>query len=333
MTTYQILNVDVQLDAVSIGDLWESITVSLGTEQDNGAATVVCTELPSGAAVSVPLYIYADIASGTPPSLFNGEIAGIEWDNSSRATLLGQDAFARLRYPWGYDTDRTYTDDDDASVIQNLVEAMGVDPSLTSIESSSWNIGVVVDLILRKGDVPLDLIRKIDEAAQYATYTRSNGAIYRTPIALGTPAITFARGDNIITSRRRQSRSGAFNRAIVRGLSIAGIPTEGEYSTAANTGVIPDPPAYITKQIYNEIIEDDTKALAVATALVARYNLLQEQVEITTWGMPDLQPGTTMIVDDSTLGTDDTYAYYISNVTHRISRSGFLTDVTGYTLP
>jgi hypothetical protein len=81
-TTYQIINVDVQIDAVSIGDLWESITVTLGTEQDNGAATVVCSELPGDASIARDLLIYGDIASGTPPILFNGEIVGLEWNNS-----------------------------------------------------------------------------------------------------------------------------------------------------------------------------------------------------------------------------------------------------------
>lgn len=329
-TTYQEINVDVQLDAgtpTSIGSLWESLTVTLGTNQDNGAATVVCTSLPSGAAESVLLYIYADIASGTPPILFNGEIAGIEWDNSSRVTLLGQDAYARLRYPWGNTVDRTYTNQDDAAVIQNLVEAMGVSPSLTSIQSSTWSIGVVNDIVLRKGDVPLEVIRKIDEAAQYATYTRSNGAIYRRPITIGSSAATFTRGTNIITSRRSRTRQGAYNRAIVRGISIAGIPVEGQYSAAAGTGVIPTPPEFITKQIYNEIIEDNTKALAVATALVGRYNKLQETIEVTTWLMPSIEPGQTATVTDSTLDLSSV-TLYITGVTHRISRSGAFTDFT-----
>jgi hypothetical protein len=322
-TSYS-LELSVQLDTatfpasstVDITSTVESVDVDLGTDQDNGTCQIKLTEMPAAADFNIRVYCYAG-TSGTA-LIFNGFIGedGMTTHPDGTATLTCVDAMSRLKNGWSRD-DRTYTAATDSSVIQNLVEASGIDASLTSIEASGWTIGVIQDVVLHGGtpdpltgdpgpcDVPLDLIRRIDEATPlFVTYSAGNGAVYRRPWELDMPVATLEDGEggNAWDIENVRSLRKTYNACKVVGLTIVSIPTTS--LSQITMPEIPDPPAYRTRTINNPLIEDQTQADAVANAMVDHEARVFRTLTATTAIRNDIDPADTVVIVQAGLDYD-----------------------------
>lgn len=312
--------------------------VSLGVFQDCGTATVEFhDERPAIVDERVKLWITAGF-DGSEDEIFNGEIVGVEWGLPERiVTVQCQDIMARLNHSWGngfYD----YTGQDDAAIVQNLVEKSGVDPSLTSIQSSSWTVEY---LELRDGtpdvdgggaaDNPLQLIREIDKCRLYATFTRSNGAIYRRPIdASGAAALTYnldVSGSGVRSFKRARTVNGIVNKVLVKGETIAaGVGIEQEYS--ASNSYLPTPIDYNLEMVSSNLITTDAIALELATDTVTLYNRRPEQIDVLLDGDGTLQPGQ-VFAFTSTFAEISAQKYFITQVNHSVTPLDFTTRLTG----
>lgn len=315
-TTYKSLNWSVQLDPdgsspATITDICLGVEISLGTDQENASCIATFSEYPSGADVRQYLYVYGTLDGGSPPILFNGEVASIRWQPLTDTTILEcTDYMARLKFPWSKE-DRSYDNEDASSVKQNLVEASGIDASLTHIEApAGWDIGVSVPVTLVAGDTPLELIRLIDESMPlWKTYTRSNGAIYSEPMATGSAVATYSFGSApLIDVETTYTLDGLINACKVIGATYNDVPVEEIYQAAS--GYVPDPPEYITKVLQSYLIEDPTRAAQVAEDVVTALNGPRYLVSARVALAPEVQPGLTVNVD----GTD----YYVTSVKHSI---------------
>ena len=321
-TTFETLNWSVQLDPGTPDDITAivlSVDVSHGTEQQNSSATIVCTEYPDSFDFRQPIYIYASLSGGTPPIIFNGECIGIKSNHAGQYTITATDYLARLKFPWSKDT-RTYTSDDASAVKQNLVEASGIDVSLTDIQApAGWTIGVGEDVLLEPGDTPLELIQAIDDAMPYwRTWTRPNGAIRSRPIEIGTSVATFTRGvAPVVEMEWEDTIEGIVNACKVIGAVYNDVPVEAIYQQT--TSYIPDPPKYVTETFQSRLIEDPTQALVVATARVGFTNTLQARGRVLTTLREDIEPGDTITLDDPSgyVNVSNTKAW-VTSVRHSI---------------
>jgi hypothetical protein len=224
--------------------------VDLSVDADNGSATVTLTSLPGVADEGVRIYIYSD-----GELLFNGEIAigGTSWNSDGTVTLSCVDALFRLRKLYG-GVDRTYSPlnvppSTDTNVAQNVVEAGGVDSTLTHIEGEDRPLGTAQDVIIRGGGIDIDgnpsaadslmeFLRLLDRSVvpNHATFTRANGAVYRLPREIGGSVASFTESNAWAWDRKRQPGS-IVNKWLIKGLVIAGEPTEAEAS-ASNSFLI-----------------------------------------------------------------------------------------------
>jgi hypothetical protein len=312
-----------------------SCDVDVGVDQDNGTAILKLTEMPADADFNIRVYVYAG-TSGTA-LIFNGFIGedGMTTHPDGTATLTCVDAMSRLKNGWSRD-DRVYTAATDASVIQNLVEASGIDASLTSIEASGWTIGVVQDVVLQGGtedpltgdpgpcDVPLDLIRRIDEATPlYVTYSAGNGAIYRRPWELDMPVATLedGAGGNAWDIDGVRTLKKTYNACKVIGLPIVGIPTTS--LSQITIPEIPDPPAYRTRTVNNPLIEDQTHADAVSAAYVDYEARVFRLLTATTVIRNDIDPADTVVIIQA--GQD--YDAIVSHIHHHIEGGDAITTI------
>lgn len=343
--TSKSLELTVQLDTatfpasstVDITSTVISVDVDLGVDQDNGTANIKLTTMPAAADFNIRVYVYAG-TSGTA-LIFNGFIAddGMTTHPDGTATLTCVDAMWRLRTPWSKD-DRTYTAATDSSVVQNLVEASGIDASLTHIEASGWTIGVIQDVILHGGiedpltgdpgpcDVPLDLIRRIDEATPlFVTYSAGDGAVYRRPWQLDMPVATLSDGtggnswdiENVLTLKKTQ------NACKVIGLAIVGIPTTA--LSQLTIVEIPDPPKYRTRPINNPLIEDTTHATFVADTYVDWEARPFRMLTVTTYIRNDIDPADTVIIESD--ATSNSYDALVSHIHHHIDGETAITTI------
>lgn len=315
---------------VEFGDKVASFTTSHAIDADRGTVTISCKEYPSGLAVNHLLVCYVD-----GEEVFNGRVArpARDYYTPTDATIYGEDVGANLAYPWGGEgTDpeldalynRVYTSQDDAAIITNLCEAMGVPVYLHDIESSAWTLGTIYDVVLRVGQDPWSLIREIDELAFYWTATRNNGAITRRPLSVdsGDIAYTAEEGVNIISATRTpQGPESIINRWIVygfeyEGASIGGLGV-GDYSVANSN--IPTPPTSRTKTVRSNLVEDDTKALAIATDGVAHTNFPYDECNLTVLGDTSLTIGQTWQIDAATLdyAGDSTSLRFVHTISHQ----------------
>lgn len=334
MTTYEQHTHSCQWS--SNGSTWHDfsadvmgLTTTHAIDADRGTVEIQCAAYPSGAAANDYLIVYID---GT--LVFNGHIArpARGYYTETDTTIYGEDLGANLAYPWGgegtdpeldADFNRVYTSQTDGAIITNFCEAMGVPVSLHDIEDSGWTLGTIYDVVLRVGQAPWSLIREIDSLAFYWTACSNNGAVTRRPLSIGSTDFTATEGSNILAaSRTPQGPESIVNRWIVTGYDtelgkIGGLGV-GDYSEANSN--IPTPPTSRTRQVQSNLIEDDAKALAVATDGVQHTNFPYDEASITIPGDPDRTIGETWQIDAATLdyAGDSSSLRFVHTISHRL---------------
>lgn len=252
-----------------------------GTDTDNGSATVALTSLPAEAIEGRRLYIYGDGVL-----LFNGWIVegGTSWNEDGTVTLACVDALFKLRLPYG-GIDRQYdsgSGDTDTNVAQNIVEAGGIDATLTSIQGEDRPIGTAQDIIIKGAGVDLDgnpsaadslmeFLRLLDRSVipNHATFTRPNGAVYRRPREIGSSVATFSISNAWSFARRRQPGS-IVNKWLVKGKPIGVATTEAEASDTNTFLVAPWEYNGDTRESY--LVDDPTWAQDLADWLLSDTN-------------------------------------------------------------
>ncbi len=309
----------------------ESVTVQMGVDQDTATADVVVSSLP---AIDKQDRITVRAGwNGSNTLIFNGLVSGRGGHLAARNfNIKCQCYMARLRHPWG-NGEFTYTSQLASAIVVNLIEKSGIDPSLHSVDVSTWLVATIEDLLLRDGtaditgsgvaDVPLSIIREMDRVELCWTATRGNGAIYRKLIALDTPYATYTVGSPVRDIEWNDDVEGIINKALVKGLQFSGLGVEDEFS--ATNSYLPSPVEYNAITVQSNLIEDDASltALDVATNYVTLYNHPPEFVTLTLDGDPDLQIGYTVTVNNSFLGINKDY--FVKSIEHRITSNDFVT--------
>lgn len=296
------------------GDAWtdfSGVVIGFSThhaiDADRGTCEIRCSEYPSGLAFNDYVICYID-----GELVFNGHLArparaGIAGD----VTFYCEDVMANIANPWGGEgtdpelddlNNRVYESQTDGAIITNLCEAMGVPVELHDIEDSAWTMGTILPVIVRVGQTPLSVIRDIDELALYWTSGTNNGAITRRPISVdpGDVAFEAEEGVNIISATRApRGTESIVNRCIVYGFDYEGATIGGlgvgDYSEANAT--IPDPPGSYTKTIRSNYVEDDAKALEIATNYVAHHNFPYDEANLVVLCEPTHTIGETWMIN------------------------------------
>ena len=306
--------------------------VTHGVDTGGSSCTVTLTSL-GGASIGDTLQVYAGFG-GSTDILFNGEVVDIRYSMDGTVQLIGGDKFQRLKERWSKD-ERSYVTEGveeatDNSTVQNLVEASGIDSGDTSIQGDDWEIGTIEPIVLGTGDVPLELINKIDEATpNFVTFARADGAIYRRPITIGSSSATYSQGVDILDGSRTVSKRGIVNSVHMTGRATFGVPIETTQQD--DNSDIDDPPKYRTLDITNDIIQDDTHLISAAAGILARKNLRLDETTITVPGDGTIHPATTITIDADRLGLNDADRW-VTTVRHSVTQSSFTTTITAITV-
>lgn len=323
------LNQKIVLDVIIGGTRARNVygaDVSLGLSQVNARATLLFTSRPPRADEGASCEVWAGY-NGKTAQLFKGEIVERAWDYAPGVVSVGaRDLLARTRLNWA-GADRTYTNEDDAAVIRNLLEAMGIPSTVARIVSSEWTLAVAQDLIAKKGEAFWRTIAEIDELAGYKTYTTSDGVIHRervSALAAGTASFEYQKGINIIRARRTISLDGIANFISVDGLEYEDVPCHAE--AVDLNPYIPTPPGTIAKSVQSDLIETPTKAQEIANRMLYDNNRRPEGMELEVFGNPLLQPRMTLHVVHSDLEVGDAYLL-IDSVSHSIRKSSYRTSL------
>lgn len=267
---------------------------SAGVSQINAQATIHLTSRPGQAVEGADVEIWAGF-DGDADIIFKGQLDGTTWEFfPGVVSLPARDLLARTRYDWGGE-DREYIEQDDAAIIRNLLEAMGIPSSQAHIESSGWTLGVVQSVIAPGGRAFWPLVAEIDSLAGFRTYTDRAGIIRRYQVSgnigIGS-SFNYSNGANVIKIVRRRSLDGIVNKAVVTGLTYEGLQVGGPgvAEAQADNPFVPNPPRYITEAIQSNLVEDDAKALEIAIRTVRDKNRRPETFEITIAGERRMQP-------------------------------------------
>ncbi len=315
-----------------------SFDVDLGTDTDNGSATVTLTSLPGDVEEGLRIYLYCDGVLA-----FNGFLpdGGTSWGEDGVVTLNCVDALFKMRLPYG-GVDRLYdsaSGDTDTNVAQNAVEAAGVDASLTSIMGEGRAIGTVQDVIIKGGGLDVDgnpsaadslmeFLRLLDRSVipNHATFTRANGAVYRRAREIGSSVATFTTSNAWAFTRRRQPGS-IINKWLVKGLPIADVPTEAEAS--ASNSYLVFPWEYQSQELSSYIVDDPTWAQDLADWLLGDTN---GRLNVVSWtstlnNQTDIL-GSTVTVTSARQGLSSQLVY-VTGVRHSASRQTATTSYVG----
>jgi hypothetical protein len=309
---------------------------SSGLTQINSQATVHLTARPSYAEKRAACEVWAGY-NGNTRLIFRGELTGRSWSYfPGTVSLEARDVLARTRLEWGGE-DRTYTVSDDAALIRNLLEAMGIPSTTAHIESSGWTLGTVQEVVAPSGRAFWSLIEEIDTLSGYRTYTLPDGVIYRrriSPFAAEGAAWEYIEGENIISIRRRDTVDGIVNRAVVTGLTYEGlvIGGPGVAEASASNPFVPNPPGFIGPPIQSDLIEDDDggaggKALEIAVRTVADNNRAPESFELEVIGNPFLRPAMTIHVEAADVEAG-AVNLLIDRVQHTIRGNSYHSSIT-----
>ncbi len=336
---FQKILLDVKIDGAPARDA-TGVTVSMGLTQVNATATIEGVTRPNSAEEGQSVEISAGYetpdGSGRD-TIFVGEVSGLTWRYfPGSVPIQCRDKFARLRNAWGGE-DREYNSQDDAAIIRNLLEAMGIPSSDANIESSEWTLGTVEPVVARSGQPFFSLIERIDRLAGYRTFTDKNGKILRRRISgdVGVGTVwEYERGENIISCERSRTTQGIVNRAVVSGLNYLGLQVGGAgvaEASAANP-FVPTPPQFITEEVQDDLIESDDDAIRIAVRTVADKNRRPETYRLVVPFNPRLQPGLAVKITHPTLETSSGSRFLIDQVNHSIQTSPPLAQTTFTTL-
>jgi hypothetical protein len=321
--SYQVVNLSVTIGGVSVDAL--EARVRHGIDQSNGQATVVLDSEPANLEGAI-VVINAGY-NGVTEQIFYGSASGVTWDWWPRGVAIDcRDRMERLRYEWG-GTERTYTSTTEGSVIQNLVEAMGIDSSVTSIVDTGMTVGVVEAVRFQRGANFLNWIREIDNLCGAATFTRSDGAIYRRVVDTDTTDYTYTQGTNILSIKRNRALDGIYNGVQVDGLTYEGLTVTAFVGTANSD--IPSPPGTVALKVQSNYVETNARATICATTLLDRHNYRPESYTLSVVGNPLIEVGHTLSVTAGSVGISSGTALYVTAREHAISADqGFLTTIT-----
>lgn len=315
-----------------------SVQTSYSRDAGISTATINCLGA-AGGSEGEAVEVYVSLNSATPSAIYKGRVEQFSWDfYPGVATIECRGALARLAMPWGSEIERVYAqslgNSDDAVIIRNLIEAWGIPNTLHDIESSAWELGQINEVVVRKGDSFLDLIRRIDTIAGYKTFDLHDGAIYRRaqdPTGSGgVSEATFTEGVNILSIRRAQNTSNIINHAIVEGFTYEGVPVKAEYM--AGNGILDafsglGTPNYRATTLKDDLIETETHALEVAQRLVQYGNRRGDSLELTVLFEPTLSVGLTVTVNAPSVGANGN-RLVIESIKHSLAGPSALTTIT-----
>jgi hypothetical protein len=322
--TYQKIVLDVMLNGTRQSNVF-GVDASMGLSQINAQTAIILSSQPS-VREGQSAEVWAGY-NGRAVQIFKGEITGFNWEYApGKVTVEARDLLSRTRMPWG-SAERTYTSQDDAAVIRNLLEAMGIPSWVAKIVSSSWTLGVAQDVVARKNAPFWQLISEIDKLAGYRTFTRSDGTIFRervSGIAGGGAAWAFDQGTNILRVRRHRTVDGIANRVTIEGLNYEGVEVTAEAN--GTNPFVPNPPGYIGINLRSDLIETTPRAEIIAARELSDKNRRPEGVEVETFGNPLLQPQMTVCVNANDIGGNG--YFMIDGVRHSIRAASFRTTFT-----
>lgn len=328
--TFQRLALDVRIAGAQAAGVF-GVDVSAGLSQINAQVTIHLTQRSASAEEGAAVEVWPSI-NGLSAVVFKGEIVGPSWESFPGIVALdARGMLARARLEWGGD-DRTYTDEDDADIIFNLLNAMAIPDDRMHIESSGWTLATVQELVLKSGQAFWPTIEEIDRLAGFKTFDKPDGTIWRQRVSASAgpaPAFTYEQGVNIISVHRRRSREGIVNKVIVTGLTYEGIQIGGPgvAEAQAPNPFVPTPPGYITRDERSDLVEADGKAQEIADRMVSDLNRRPESYEVETTLNMLLQPGMTvrLIHDDVESGSA---TVLIDRVQHTLRAASFRTTFT-----
>jgi hypothetical protein len=327
--SFQRITLQVYLGG-SLNQRVTGVSVSMGLSQINASAQIQGLDRDS-----VQEGQDCEILAGyndKPERIFRGEIGGLGWEYFPlNLPIEARDIFARLRLPWGGE-DREYNSQDDATIIRNLLEAMGIPSNRANIEASDLpTLATVLPIFARNGQAFIGLIERIDKLAGYRTFTDRAGNILRRRVAgnIGTGSIfTYTEGSNIISIRRERTVEGIVNQCVVTGVDFEGIVIGGVgvAEARADNPFIPTPPTYVGDPINDDLVEDDVTALQVAKRIVADGNRRPERLNVTCVFNPFLVPASVVTISASSVEASG--RFLVDSVRHDISGTSARTSFT-----
>lgn len=326
--TVQQLSAAVTIAGTSYASTILEATISHGIDQDCGQATLVFPSRPAaateGGSVAVALGY-----SGSNTDRFAGTVTGRSWSHWPAGVAVDcRDRMEYLTYPYG-GTERTYTSATDGTIVQNLVEAMGINSANTSIEDNGWTVGITEPLVFRRGDRFLPFIRQIDNLAGYVTFTKgADSAVYRRVYdesATGAGTHTLTKGVNIISAQRNITRDGIYNGIQVDGLTYQGASVS-VYIAASNSDVRDPPGTVAGPPINSNLIETDVRGSIVGSVFLDHNNFKPESFTFTLPGTA-IEPMDMLSVTHADLELSGR-SLVVTQVEDRVSESSYVTTVT-----
>ena len=299
------------------------VDTSCGIDQINAQATLLFTTMPT-VAINAPIQVFAGY-NGEAEVIFKGEVAGKAWEFApGKFALPCRDRLARTRFGWA-GVERVYTLQDDAAIIQNILEAYGLPSTILSIESSGWQLGIIQDVVLPQNQNGWSLISEIDSLTLYRTYTDGTGVVKRHNIfatVAEEPTWDFIEGINIISINRKQDPIWP-NQATVTGLTYEDVDISGMVATENPN--IPNPPGLLAQETQSDLVETEDRATLSAQYLLTIKRAESERSEVATFGNPLIQPLQLIHLESASAGI--VYDSIVESVRHSVTATSFLTTI------
>ena len=134
--------------------------------------------------------------------------------------------------------------------------------------------------------------------------------------------------NRIISNTSDRTVEGIINRCVVTGVEYEGLIIGGPGIGEASAGnpFVPSPPDFVSEAINDQLIEDNTTALAVARRIVADKNRRPERITVESVFNPRLVPASVVTIVAPSLSLNG--RYLIDTVRHSIAGASARTTIT-----
>lgn len=244
------------------------------------------------------------------------------WPHGNVVAASGWMRRTRYEYP----SEVTYENMMDDAIIVDLLERVGIFSH--SIEGRGLTLGTVEPVVLKEGDEPLELIKRIDEATDYITFDSPDGTVRRRPnsgLPTASPAWTYVQGVNIFDVGAPRTTRDMRNKVVVTGLPQGDFTPSG--TQQADNSYIPNPPQYVTDKYANDLFETDEACADKAARRLRRVNRIRREIIEEMAGNPLLYAGQTLGIQAEKVQLYTLQPYLVKHVTHNWRVAEFITRV------
>jgi hypothetical protein len=227
---------------------------------------------------------------------------------TDRAPFVRVSGFNRLQELAADLTDRVWTDETDAEVVETIARARGLTPDVTPTDTSRQTRS-------QNQKTDLAFVGHLARENGFEYFVRGDTLTFRPPAYDSSPVLTFRFGESLRSFAVERTRTNSVESVVVRhwdrtaNREIRGVAGESDAGPGATRTV-------------NLPVESQAEAIDRAEGILERLSRESVHGNGDIMGIPEMRAGHNVRIEG--IGGELTNDYYVTSATHSVGEAGYM---------